>query len=150
MTTKKLSAEEREQYRQVVALILGNDPEHKKHVDNAARLQLAALRSSLPNADNEIIVTFMLSFAVFMAKLMTTPLSDLAEAVQTVFGNNIVATAHVLGAYDFDDPADMPKYDDKAQQSGYTAEFAKSFRQKTRPPADIERELNDILARQYL
>jgi len=149
MTKSKLTDEERKHYREVIALIIEGDAEQKKRVDNAARLQLASLRSAMPNADTETLVVFMLSMAAFMAKLMTTPLMALAESVEQVFDNNVVAVAHAVGAYDVDDPSDLPVFDPATASRSAQAAFAEGLIPRKRQP-DTEKELDDILGRQYL
>ena len=108
MNEKPFSEREREHYRQMVALIIDGDPEAKRKLDNLARVQLAAVRQTLPDADNETIVTFLASMAFIMARLMATPFGEVSEMVHAVFNNNVTAAAHAMGAYNLDDPDDIP------------------------------------------
>lgn len=133
------SQDERDHYRSLVAMFINKDPARKKRLDGQARLQLASVRQTLPDADKETLVTFLLSMAFLMSKMLTTPLTDVAELGHAVFQHNVTAAASVMGVYDFDDPEDMPVFDpDMAEPAAEAL------------PPDIARKIDDIIQRQYL
>ena len=143
MTTKDppgpFNQEERAHYRNLVALFINKSQTAKKRLDGHARTQLASVRETLPDADKETIVTFLLSMAFLMSKVLTTPVSDVAELGHAVFQHNVTAAASVMGIYDLDDPEDMPVYVPPAEDGD-----------GEEPPPDIQRKIDDIIQRQYL
>lgn len=141
MTTKDppFSQEERAHYRNLVAMFINKSQTRKKRLDGNARMQLASVKETLPNADGETIVTVLLSMAFLMSKVLTTPVSDVAELGHAIFQHNVTAAASVMGVYDFDDPEDMPVYTEETE-----AEVAEEL------PPDIARKIDDIIQRQYL
>jgi len=94
-------------------MFINKDPAKKKRLDGNARMQLASVKQTLPDADKETLVTFLLSMAFLMSKMLTTPLGEVAEMGHAVFQHNVTAAASVMGIYDFDDPEDMPLFDAK-------------------------------------
>jgi hypothetical protein len=94
-------------YRQLAAMILNNDKLKKERLDKFARLQLATVRSVLPGADDDIVVTFLVSVAIMVARVLAAPVADAAELGHQVFDQNMIAAAHVMGAYNIDS-SDIP------------------------------------------
>ena len=131
--------DEREHYRSLVAMFINKDPAKKKRLDGNSRMQLASVKQTLPDADKETLVTFLLSMAFLMSKMLTTPLGEVAEMGHAVFQHNVTAAASVMGIYDFDDPEDMPVFD--TDSADLDAEDL---------PPDIARKIDDIIQRQYL
>jgi hypothetical protein len=117
--------EELGHYRQMVAMIIDNDPVKKKRVDTMARLQLATVKQAFPDATDDTVVTFLASVAVVLARLLATPMGEIAEIARGVFDNNMVAAAHVMGAYDIDGDF-IPQQEDQGETAPDTSttEFA--------------------------
>lgn len=123
-------------YRQMAAMVFNNDPRKKTRIDELAKAQLATVKAALPGADDDTVVTFLVSVAIVSARVLSTPLSDVADLVRGVFDNNIIAAAAVMGAYDFDNP-DVPVYEEPKPEAD--------------PAADAVAEaLDKIIGRQYL
>lgn len=121
-------------YRQMAAMIISNDEEKKKRVDRFARLQLATIKAALPGSDDEVVVTFLVSVAIAVARVLATPLSDVAELVHHIFDQNMIAAAHVMKAYDIES-TDVPVWEEP----------------KPAPePANTEADIDHIINRQYL
>jgi len=123
-------------YSQMIAAIIDNSPERKKKIDGRARLQLATIKLAIPDANDEVVVTFLVSVASVLARLLATPLGEVEDMARGVFDNNIVAAGHLMGAYDFDSP-DVPKWEPEPAP-------------EPEAPATDETGIDDIIGRQYL
>lgn len=128
-------------YRQMAAMIIANDRHKKERIDTLARLQLATVKEALPGSDDEVVVTFLVSVAIVVARVLASPVSDVAELGHQVFDQNMIAAAHVMGAYNFDS-ADVPVWEEPKRPApeGDDDETA----------SEVDEVLNLIMDRQYL
>jgi hypothetical protein len=103
------SQDEKDHYSRMVGMIIGGNRNKKAALDSSARLALAAVRASMPGITDDMLVAFLASVAVILARILASPLQDAAGVAETVFDNYTLAAASVMGAYDMDSP-EVPEY----------------------------------------
>lgn len=129
MSESPYTATDMEYYRNLVAMIIDNDAEKKKVIDERARAQIANVKQQLPDVDDNALIVFLISVAFMVAKIMSTPLQEAGELVERIFDNNVVAAAVVMGAYDIDSDemplATRPESQEPAAEPMSPEEFEK-------------------------
>lgn len=140
----KFTEEEKRNQKRLVGMIMRGDAKAKAHYDARLPLLLEAMRSSLPDADDEVLAEFATSIAYIAAYALKTPMQDASGILKDIYDGYCIMGAYLIGVYDPDDP-EVPSVEaDIASLLGLDEETARklsdyiSSRGRHDAPADTE------------
>ncbi len=105
----KFTAEELENQRRIIGIIMKGDAEKKKHYDVVLDRLVKAMRTAMPAADDDLLADFATSVAYVVATLQRTPLQEVGGLMNDLFEGYEVAAAFLAGCYDPKNP-EVPDY----------------------------------------
>lgn len=116
---KEYTDREKQHYRALAAIVVKSHPRELAQLNANAKMAIKVMRESLPEANDDTIMTVMGSICFLMARIMQLPMAEAFETVEGIFDNYSLAIASMLGVYDLDavpnkkETADMEKlFDD--------------------------------------
>lgn len=100
----KFTDEEKRNQRRLVGMIMKGDAKAKAHYDARLPLLLEAIKSSIPNGDDEVLAEFATSVAYIAAYALRSPLADASSILKDVYDGYCIMAAYLIGVYDPADP----------------------------------------------
>jgi hypothetical protein len=123
----KFTDEEKRNQRRLVGMIMKGDEKIKAHCDARLPLLLEAIKSSIPDADDEVLAEFASSIAYIAAYVLRTPMQDASGILKDIYDGYCIMAANLIGVYDPADPEVPGIETDIASMLGLDEETARKL-----------------------